>query len=46
LSVGDFADLVLVAAQRVPEAVVAVPPGRTVYKRGRLVAAGGKVLRN
>jgi cytosine deaminase len=46
LSVGDFADLVLVAAQHVPEAVVAVPPDRTVYKRGRLVAAGGKVLRN
>ena len=46
LSVGDFADLVLVAAQHVPEAVVAVPPGREVYKRGRLVAAGGKVLRN
>lgn len=46
LSVGDFADLVLVAAQHVPEAVVAVPPEREVYKRGRLVAAGGKVLRN
>lgn len=46
LSVGDFADLVLVAAQHVPEAVVAVPPDRDVYRRGRLVATGGKVLRN
>jgi cytosine/creatinine deaminase len=46
LSVGDFADLVLVTAQHVPEAVAAVPPGREVYKRGRLVASGGKVLRN
>lgn len=44
LAVGDFADFVLVEARHVPEAVVAVPAGREVYKRGRLVAAGGKVL--
>lgn len=43
LGVGDWADLVVLHAQHVPEAVVGVPGGRKVYKRGRLVAENGRV---
>jgi cytosine/creatinine deaminase len=45
LEPGDWADFVIVGAQHVPEAVIAVPASRDVYKRGRPVATGGKVLR-
>jgi cytosine deaminase len=38
---GAPADFVAVAARHVPEAVVARPPGRAVYKAGRLVARDG-----
>ena len=41
LGVGDKADFVTLAAQHVPEAVVSVPKGRSVYKGGRLVARDG-----
>jgi cytosine deaminase len=44
IAVGTRADFVTLAAQHVPEAVVAVPGGRRVYKGGRLVAENGKVL--
>ncbi|MDE2197982.1 MAG: amidohydrolase family protein [Rhodospirillales bacterium] len=40
LAPGCAADLVLVAAETVAEAVAARPPGRTVLKRGRIVAGG------
>ncbi|WP_137151628.1 amidohydrolase family protein [Devosia sp. FKR38] len=39
---GCRADFVTFRAQHVPEAVVAVPGGRSVYKSGRLVARDGK----
>jgi cytosine deaminase len=45
LEVGDKADFVTLNAQHVPEAVVAVPRGRSVYKNGKLVARDGKVVR-
>ena len=45
LNVGARADLVTLDAEHVPEAVVAVPKGRSVYKDGRLVARDGRVLR-
>jgi cytosine deaminase len=41
LRVGAAADLVVLAAQHVPEAVVARPPRRTVIRSGRMVASGG-----
>jgi cytosine deaminase len=44
LAVGDRADFVTLPARHVPEAVVAVPNGRRVYKAGRLVAENGDVL--
>lgn len=44
IAVGNRADFVTLAAQHVPEAVVAVPGGRRVYKAGRLVAENGSVL--
>ncbi len=43
LTVGAKADFVALAAEHVPEAVVAVPKGRRVFKGGRLVAEGGKL---
>lgn len=43
LTVGARADFVTLAAQHIPEAVVAVPAGRNVYKNGRLVASAGRV---
>ena len=44
LTVGAKADFVALAAEHVPEAVVAVPKRRKVFKEGRLVAADGKVV--
>lgn len=44
LAVGDKADFVTLAAEHIPEAVVAVPANRAVYKGGRLVAEGGKLI--
>ena len=44
IAVGASADFVTMRAEHVPEAVVAVPRERTVYRRGRVVAQGGKVL--
>ena len=41
---GAKADFVTFAAQHVPEAVVAVPGGRSVYKAGKLVARHGKLV--
>ena len=43
--VGAQADLVVVAAQSVAEAVVARPPRRYVFKAGRLVARDGVFLK-
>ncbi len=45
LRVGAPADLVAVPARNVPEAVVARPPDRTVFKAGRLVASQGRCVR-
>ena len=42
--VGAAADLVALDAAHVPEAVAARPGGRSVFRRGRAVAAGGKFL--
>lgn len=42
LRVGAPADLVVLAASHVPEAVAARPGGRTVLKRGRMVAERGE----
>ncbi|OLP54708.1 cytosine deaminase [Rhizobium rhizosphaerae] len=44
LAVGARADFVTLEAEHVPQAVVAVPPNRRVFKGGRLVAENGKVL--
>jgi len=44
LRVGAKADFVTLNAAHVPEAVVAVPQGRSVYKEGKLVAANGQVV--
>jgi cytosine deaminase len=44
LAVGASADFVTLPAQHVPEAVVAVPKERTVYRRGKAVARDGKML--
>lgn len=46
LKVGDKADFVTLNAEHVPEAVVAVPGARSVYKNGKLVAFNGKVVRS
>lgn len=43
--VGAKADFTTLDAEHVPQAVVAVPKGRRVFKGGRLVAENGKVLR-
>ncbi|MDA9511238.1 cytosine deaminase [Bradyrhizobium sp. CCBAU 11386] len=42
--IGAKADFVALNAEHVPEAVVAVPQGRSVYKGGRLVAANGRMV--
>ncbi len=44
LRVGAKADFVTLNAEHVPEAVVATPQGRSVYKEGRLVASNGKIV--
>ncbi|MBR0816461.1 amidohydrolase family protein [Bradyrhizobium liaoningense] len=44
LDVGAKADLVTLHAEHVPEAVVAVPQARSVYKEGRLVASNGRIV--
>jgi len=44
IDVGDWADFVVVPAQHVPEAVVAVPSQRAVYRRGKLVASNGLLV--
>lgn len=44
LRVGAKADFVTLNAEHVPEAVVAVPQRRAVYKEGRLVASNGKIV--
>ncbi|WP_027543215.1 amidohydrolase family protein [Bradyrhizobium sp. WSM2254] len=44
LRIGAKADFVALNAEHVPEAVVAVPQGRSVYKDGRLVAANGRMV--
>ncbi|TIX88072.1 PRK05985 family protein [Rhizobium sp. P44RR-XXIV] len=46
LHIGAKADFVTLKAEHVPEAVVAVPKGRSVYKAGKLVARDGAVLRS
>ncbi|NTF45655.1 amidohydrolase family protein [Agrobacterium rhizogenes] len=46
LRVGAKADFVTLKAEHVPEAVVAVSKGRSVYKAGKLVARDGAVLRS
>jgi cytosine deaminase len=45
LAVGCRADFVTLKAAHVPEAVVAVPKQRAVYKSGRLVAENGAMIR-
>ena len=45
LRVGARADFVTLSAEHVPEAVVSVPKGRSVYKDGRLVARDGRVTK-
>lgn len=45
IAVGAKADFVTLAAEHVPEAVVAVPKGRRVFKGGRLVARDGVLTR-
>ena len=45
IAVGAKADFVTLDASHVPEAVVAVPRGRRVFKAGRLVAENGAVIR-
>jgi cytosine deaminase len=44
LAVGAKADFVVLDAVHVPEAVVAVPGNRSVYKQGRLVAENGRLV--
>ena len=45
IAVGANANFVTLAAEHVPEAVVAVPKPRRVFKEGRLVAENGSVIR-
>jgi cytosine deaminase len=45
IAVGAKADFVTLAAEHVPEAVVAIPKPRSVFKSGRLVAENGTVIR-
>ncbi|WP_432346978.1 amidohydrolase family protein [Shinella yambaruensis] len=45
IALGARADFVTLAAEHVPEAVVAVPKGRRVFKAGRLVAENGALVR-
>lgn len=45
IAIGAKADFVTLDAEHVPEAVVAVPKGRRVFKAGRLIAENGTVVR-
>lgn len=45
ITIGAKADFVSLRAEHVPEAVVAFPKDRKVFKNGRLVAKGGVVIR-
>lgn len=45
IAIGAKADFVTLDAEHVPEAVVAVPKGRRVFKGGRLVAENGSMIR-
>lgn len=45
ITIGAKADFVSLRAEHVPEAVVAFPKDRRVFKNGRLVAKGGVVIR-
>ncbi len=45
IAVGAKADFVTLAAAHVPEAVVAVPKGRRVFRAGQLVAENGAMAR-
>jgi cytosine deaminase len=45
IAIGAKADFVTLDAEHVPEALVAVPKGRRVFKGGRLVAENGTVIR-
>lgn len=45
IAIGARADFVTLAAEHVPEAVVAVPKPRRVFKAGRLVAENGALVR-
>ena len=44
LHVGAKADFVTLNAEHVPEAVVAVPQARALYKAGMLVARDGRIV--
>jgi cytosine deaminase len=44
IEVGSQADFVTLAAAHLPEAVVAFPGNRKVFKSGRLVASGGALI--
>lgn len=44
LAPGDAADLVVIPAAGVPEAVLERPRARTVIKRGRIIASDGRLL--
>lgn len=46
LRIGAKADFVTLNAEHVPEAVVAIPKGRSVYRSGKLIARDGSVLRD
>jgi cytosine deaminase len=46
IEIGAKADFVAIAAEHIPEAVVGFPGSRKVFKEGRLVAEGGKILTN
>lgn len=45
IEIGASADFTTLSAVHVPEAVVSVPKGRRVFRRGRLVAENGAVIR-
>ncbi|WP_315836945.1 amidohydrolase family protein [Bradyrhizobium prioriisuperbiae] len=45
LRAGAKADFVTLNAEHVPEAVVAVPTGRSVFRSGKLVARDGRLIR-
>jgi cytosine deaminase len=45
IGIGAKADFVTLAAEHVPEAVVAIPKPRQVFKEGRLVAENGSMIR-